>query len=157
MPMKKAGFLLLLLLWMLPASPVQAQKILLGERIPEVRNVTWLDELHPEPAPLTAVVFFTAANPSCLKALTHLRQLMERSGDRLRIIVVTRDEAGQAAETLGELLSSRLTVALDPEGKIFKSFGVNYVPFSLLTDARKRVLWQGNSLQLTEQILATAQ
>ena len=152
--MKKARFLLIALLWMLSAGPLCAQKIVLGERIPEVRSVTWLDGLHPDPAPLTAVVFFTASNPSCLKALAHLRQLQEQADDRLRVLVVTRDAAEQARAATEGMRSPRLTVALDPEGKIFKSFGVSYVPFSLLTDAHKRLLWQGNSLQLNGEILS---
>lgn len=108
-------------------------------------------------APLTVIAFFAASNPACVKSLEQLYALTEKSGERLRVILVTRDDDAKISPVVTPYLSPRFTVAFDTDGKIFKNFGVNYVPFSLLTDARNRVLWQGNSLHLTDKIVSSAQ
>ena len=92
-----------------------------------------------------------------MKSLEQLYALTEKSGERLRVILVTRDDDAKISPVVTPYLSPRFTVAFDTDGKIFKNFGVNYVPFSLLTDARNRVLWQGNSLHLTDKIVSSAQ
>ena len=155
--MKKRGFLLVLLCWMTALLPLQAQNTVLGERVPEVRSEHWLNQVQPAAAPMTVILFFTAATPSGARALTHLHDLAEQLDGRLRVIAVTRDDAGQAASVAADLLSPRLTVAFDSEGRLFRNFGVNYVPFSLLVNERNRLLWQGNPLQLTEKLISTAQ
>ena len=40
-------------------------------------------------------------------------------------------------------------VGFDASGRSFSNFGVAYLPFGVLTDAKNRALWMGNSLQLT--------
>lgn len=155
--MKKGGFLLVLLLWTAVLVPLRAQNTVLGERVSEIRSEKWLDNVQPVAAPLTVIAFFTASNPACVKSLAHLHDLAEQLGKRLRVIAVTRDPVEQAGPVAAPYLSPRMTVAFDPEGRIFKNFGVNYVPFSMLVNERNRLLWQGNSLQLTESIVSTAQ
>ena len=136
--------------------PALAQNAALGERVPEIRSETWLGDIRPTSAPSTVIAFFTASSPACLKSLEQLHRFVESADGRLRVILVTRDEPTQAAAAITPYLSPRFTAAFDTDGKIFKHFGVNYVPFSVLTDARNRVVWQGNSLQLTERIISTA-
>ncbi|MDE5851924.1 MAG: hypothetical protein K2H25_03945 [Alistipes sp.] len=88
--------------------------------------------------------------------MERLHALVEKSEGRLRVIAVTRDDESRVATVATPYLSAQMPVAFDTDGKIYKNFGGNYVPFALLTDARNRVLWQGNSLQLNETILSTA-
>ena len=38
-------------------------------------------------------------------------------------------------------------------GSGLAAFGVQYVPFGVLVDSKNRALWQGNSLQLTPEII----
>ena len=37
--------------------------------------------------------------------------------------------------------------------KSFTAFGVSYLPFGVLTDAKNRTLWMGNSLQINEKLI----
>lgn len=150
--MKKFRFLLLSLLALLPAA-VPAQRIALGERMPEIRPAAWVAQVEPAPAAKTYIEFFAAGSPACVKSLQRLRALAADADSGLRVIVVTRDREEVVAPLVQQLLSPRFTVALDPQGKIFASYGVDYVPFGVLTDARNRALWQGNSLQLTEETI----
>ena len=92
-----------LLIWLLAAgfasAGATAQNIALGERVPELKIQTWLDNRQPEPAPTTYIEFFHSTNPACT------------------------------------------------------AFGVSYLPFGVLTDAKNRTLWMGNSLQINEKLI----
>ena len=52
----------MLLIWLLAAgfasAGATAQNIALGERVPELKIQTWLDNRQPEPAPTTYIEFF---------------------------------------------------------------------------------------------------
>ncbi len=155
--MKKQRFFLLLFVWTISFFPLRAQNAALGQKVPVIQAEAWLDGVRPASAPLTVLTFFTVSNPACEQTLGHLHALTERADNRLRVIVVTRDDEAKIAPLMAPYLSPRMSVAFDAGGKIFKSFGVEYVPFGLLIDARNRVLWQGNPLRLTEKIVSTAQ
>lgn len=65
-----------------------------------------------------------------------------------------RDEGGprENAPLLRPYLSERISVGLNAE-KSFTAFGVSYLPFGVLTDAKNRTLWMGNSLQINEKLI----
>ena len=63
--MKKA-LLILLSAWILAPSGAEAQNIILGEKVPELKPAGWIDNRHPQPAPITYVEFFHSSNPACL-------------------------------------------------------------------------------------------
>lgn len=150
--MKKCLVLLLFALAVLPAT-APAQRIALGERAPEIRPAAWVGEAAPAAAAKTYIEFFAADNPAGTKSLQRLHELAAKAGSGLRVIVVTRDREEVVAPLVEAYLSPRFAVALDPQGKIFTAYGVRYVPFGVLTDARNRALWQGNSLQLTGEVI----
>ena len=60
--------------------------------------------------------------------------------------------AEKVAPRLRSLLSPHVAVALDQGGRGFAAFGVSYLPFGVLVNARKRTLWMGNSLQMNKQL-----
>lgn len=130
-----------------------AQQIALGERVPELRPAAWLGDRQPDGAEMTYVEFFVASNPACRTSLERLKELTSKLGTKLRVVVVAREKEAQIAPVLAPYLSPRIGVALDTEGRVFAAYGVSYVPFGVLTDARNRALWMGNSLQLTEQVI----
>ncbi|MEG1864706.1 MAG: hypothetical protein RRY33_04150 [Alistipes sp.] len=150
--MKKIAFLTLLALTMLAINAF-AQNIALGERAPETKPAAWLAGQQPSAAELSYIEFFHASNKASLTALEQLQKLTHKLGTKLRVIIVTQEKEDKISPLLTPYLSSQISVALDGSGKIFAAFGVNYVPFGVLTDSRNRVLWMGNSLQLTEDVI----
>ena len=70
---------------------------------------------------------------------------------RLRVIIVTREAPEAVAERLAPYVSEFTGVGFDPSGQNYSAFEVDYVPFGVLTNARNRVLWLGNTLQLTPE------
>ena len=73
-------------------------------------------------------------------------------GTKLRVIVVTKEDTAKIASLLRPYLSQQISVVLGAE-KGFTAFGVTYVPFGVLTDAKNRAVWMGNSLQFNEKLI----
>lgn len=145
-----------LLIWLLAAgfasAGATAQNIALGERVPELKAQAWLDDRQPAPAPMTYIEFYHSTNPACKTSLERLKELTGKLGTKLRVIVVTKEDAAKIAPLLRPYLSERLAVVLNAE-KNFTAFGVTYLPFGVLTDAKNRALWMGNSLQINEKLI----
>ena len=146
-----------LLIWLLAAgfasAGATAQNIALGERVPEVKVPAWLRGGKPAATPgLTYVEFFHSTNPACKTSLERLKEITGKSGTKLRVIVVTKEDPAKIAPLLRPYLSERISVGLNAE-KSFTAFGVSYLPFGVLTDAKNRTLWMGNSLQINEKLI----
>lgn len=150
--MKKIAVILLLSL-LLPATRVASQNIVLGQRIPELKFEKWLQGQTPPQTQLTYVEFFYSSNPACKSSLERLKGITNKLGTKLRVIVVAQEKEELVAPLLAPYLSPRISVGLDPGGRIAEAFGVNYVPFGILLDAKNRALWLGNSLQLTPELI----
>lgn len=149
--MKRTVMILCALL--LSCAAASAQNIVLGQRAPELRVAEWLEGREPAPAPLTYIEFYHSSNPRCEEALDRLAALSKQLGKRLRVVVLTREATEKIAPALAGRIAPRMGVGLDPQGKLFTAFGVSYVPFGVLVDAKGRALWMGNTLQLTQKLI----
>lgn len=146
----KQALLFLLLAFAAPFAAA-GQNIALGERVPKVENPVWLDGREPAAAPLTYLEFYHSSNNAAATSLRQLKALSDKTGAKLRVIVLTKEPAGKVAPLLRPYLSERFAAVLDA-AKGFEAFGVAYVPFGVLVDARNRALWMGNSLQMNEKL-----
>ena len=149
--MKKA---LLILSFALASAlgSVTAQNVVLGDRVPDLKVSKWLDDRQPAAAPATYIEFFHSSNPACVTSLDKLKKLTGKLGTKLRVIVVTKEDPAKITSLLKPYLSQQISVALGAE-KGFTAFGVTYVPFGVLTDAKNRAVWMGNSLQFNEKLI----
>lgn len=150
--MKRA--LLISFLSLLAATTgLRAQNVALGERVPELKSVEWLDGAAPAAAPLTYIEFFHSSNSEALRSLDRLKETVEALGGRLRAVVVMRERTERALAMVAPYRSGRIGVAYDADGRIFDAFGVTYVSFGVLTDAKNRALWMGNTLRITPDFI----
>lgn len=144
------GLLLLTLLLFTGLNASRAQNIALGERVPEPKIGSWLDNRHPtSAAPLTYIEFYHSSNRAGTASLDRLKATAEALNGRLRIVVISIEREEKVALILRPYLSKYLYVGFDPSGHSFTNFGVSYLPFGVLVDAKNRALWMGNSLQIT--------
>lgn len=150
--MKKALLILLLALaW--PCVESAAQKIALGERVPELKVSAWLENRKPTAAPLTYVEFFHSSNKASINSVARLKEISNKFGTKLRIVILTQEKEEKISPLLTPYLTPMICVGLDTEGRIFTAFGVSYLPFGVLLDAKNRALWLGNTLQLTPELI----
>lgn len=152
--MKK--FLSILFVLTAPFAAAEAQNIALGQRVSELKVAAWLDGRQSAAAPLTYVEFHHPSNAGCQRSLERLQALSSKFGSKLRIVIVTQESEAEAAGRLRSYLSPQIAVAVDPEGRAFAAYDVRYIPFGMLLDTKNRVMWMGNSLQLTERVIEDA-
>ena len=94
---------------------------------------------------------FRPASP-VWKRIPVLDDLARRQAGKVSVVLLSREGADKIVP-LFEGTNYAFAVALDDEGKTFDAYGVKFVPFSVLLDAKGRVLWFGNSSRLTSQDL----
>lgn len=128
-----------------------AQNIVIGEKAPDLKNVAWLANKVPAPAEYSLLLFFHSSNKGCCATIDNIRNIIKGVESKLKVIVITQEEADKVAPILKPHLSDHFGVAFDQEKRIFSNFGVQFVPFSVITDAKNRVEWMGNPQTLTNK------
>ncbi len=136
------------------AFAVQAQRLVIGEKAPEVRIAEWVG---PKAADGKArlIDFFHSSNAQSVGNLEKLNTLAGTYGSKLNIIVVSQE----SMEKFQPFVSGKdyaFFAGLDEGGKTFAAYGVRFVPFAALIDAKGRLVWTGNVANLTDEILQKA-
>ena len=152
--MKRLLFSILSIVFLSTAA--QAQRLVIGEKAPEVRVAEWLDGKSPSLSGRACLIdFFHSSNDRCVANLSKLDDLQRTYGDRLNVISVSRE----GWDKVRPLVSGKgygFYTGLDDGGKTFANYGVRFVPFAALVDARGRLVWTGNVSALTDDVVDKA-
>lgn len=152
----KRFLLMLLAVWgfLEIQTAVQAQNLVIGSRVSEVKISEYLLGAPQKDRPLLIEFFYSASEP-CRERLPELNKLAGDYKGRIDVLVLANDDRDRMLSLLqGEHYA--FAAALDDAGKTFKAYGVRFVPFSVLLDAKGRVLWFGHSARLTVDDLEQA-
>ena len=136
-------------------SAVQAQRLVIGEKAPDIKIVEWLDGKAAAGGKATLIDFFHSSNEQCVSNLAKLNSLHGAYGSRMNVIAVSRE----GMDKLQPFVSGKgygFYAGLDDAGKTFTAYGVRFVPFAALIDARGRLVWTGNVASLTNDIIEKA-
>ena len=124
------------------AIPLHAQRLVIGERVPDLNITQWLNGAPVSDGKAVMVEFYHSSNPKGAERLAQLDELAKSYGDRLAVIVVTREKNDAVISSLlGGNPSYR--VGYDGDGS------ARYVPYSVIYDKRGRILWVGNPSSLS--------
>lgn len=137
----------------LSAVTAMGQNVALGERTPELRIKSWLDDRAATPGRTTLLIFFHSASRPSVESLAYIQQLGAKFGERLNVVVLSRENGDAVRAIVAPYAKGNLTVAFDDAGRSFEAYNVQYLPFGVLVTARGRALWMGNPRQLTEAII----
>ena len=130
---------------------VRAQEIVIGERVPDFRPTEWLGAQPSEDdRRATLLVFYHTESQPCVETLPHIDSLA-RAMKNERVIVVAMEPKERIAPSLARYMSERFYVAIDLSEKVFKSYGIRYVPFGVLVDPKGRAQWIGNPKLATSE------
>ncbi|MBQ2020231.1 MAG: TlpA family protein disulfide reductase [Rikenellaceae bacterium] len=147
--MKRTIFLTLVAL--VASLAVRAQEIVIGERVPDFRPTEWLGAQPSEDdRRATLLVFYHTESQPCVETLPHIDSLA-RAMKNERVIVVAMEPKERIAPSLARYMSERFYVAIDLSEKVFKSYGIRYVPFGVLVDPKGRAQWIGNPKLATSE------
>lgn len=139
---------------LLAALPLSAQRLVIGERAPELKVERWLSAAPVAGTKAVMVEFFHSANQSSVERLARLDELARNNKDKLTVIIVTKESDPAVTGRLLEGNPSYYS-AYDGGGAAFTSFGARYVPYAVIFDKRGRVLWVGNPSSLSDNDIAT--
>ena len=146
-------FRIIILALLLSASlSASAQRVALNERIPKIKSVPWLDDKAPEKSQYTYIEFTHSRRVPCQQTLLRI-QGNDYFGENLRAIIITNESPEQISAELRKCASDYVHVAFDRNGEIFRNFDVQYVPFGIIVDQRRKALWFGNPKTLKEDFL----
>ena len=144
-----------LLLWFgLLFSPVatQAQKLVIGSRVPDFKGVEWRT-LPPRTETPTLIEFYAPGNASSVRFFPKLAEISRRF-ENIQIVVLTHGNAsGTTADSLPAKYGDRYFIGVDPDGKVYRAFQVRYVPYTVLVNSKGELYWQGNLGNLSATVL----
>ena len=131
-------------------SPLSAQRLVIGDRAPELRVGRWLNRA-PESAP-RLIEFFHSTSPQSVARLAENERIAEKYKSRLAVIVIAKEET-DVIERLINPSERTFHVAIDDAERTFSAYGIQFVPYGVLLDSRGRIVWFGNPTTLTDRII----
>lgn len=143
--------LLVLAIFGVSISQTIAQKLIIGERAPELKVKEWISSKSADSGARLVEFFFSSSKPS-VDRLTVVNGLAKKYAGRLSVIVIAKEPKEKVEGILNPSSNSYL-VAMDDAGKTFDSYGIQFVPFSVIIDSKGRIAWFGNSTSLTEETI----
>ena len=136
-------------LWVCSVSVLSAwaQSPAVGERAPELRVKEWLGAPAKEGKTATLIEFFSATNPVCVSRLPLLDSMANEFSGKLHVVLVTKEDISEIADVdkIG------YSVAVDSDMRIFKTFGIQFVPSGVIVDEKGRVVWVGNTSSINRK------
>lgn len=152
--MKKLILSLTFLLCAAFATDAQNQKLMIGEKAPEIKVSRWLSSSGGDQNPKLLEFVYTKSQPS-VKRLAELSVTATKYKGKLTVIAISKDDA-ESVTSVVDVGKANYRIALDDAGKTFSAYGVSYVPFAVLIDSKGRTVWSGNPSSLTDDIINKA-
>lgn len=150
--MKMKQLLLMLAIVTLTFEATVAQRqFVIGSKVPSMKDIEWID-IAPQSTNIPMLIeFYQSSNPTSVKLLDKLPDLQQSYGSTIAFVVLTGD-----SRSVAESLSGRgYFVGYDPQGEVFKNFGVRFTPFTMIVDSKGLLHWQGNLSNITTKALET--
>ena len=149
--MKKILMILFVVLTSLATA--SAQNVIVGEKLPDPSLRKWLMDLQPERGEYTCYLFYHSESVLCAKSLNAIKPLVKEANAQLNLVIITKEEYKDAGVTLTEHLDDNIYVAFDLQGRAFRSIGVDFIPFCVICDKKRRAMWCGNAMTLTQSVM----
>ena len=130
-----------------------AQNLAIGERTPpmHLKYRHWVNGHMPAESEYSYIGFVHSASIPCIRGIEHIEKIIA-GNENIRLLILTKESEEMMSAWLTRLAGGSSGVACDCEYS-FRSFGVNYAPFGVIIDSKRRVIWFGNPKQLTEEYL----
>ena len=144
-------FYAILLLVILTHLDVNAQRVRLGERLPDVKlESEFGTRLQDTNKDFVCLVFINSHSKPCIDEVQKIDPNLLYDMD---IILVTQEHPNTKDEITSRLGTSQYSIAFDIEDKTFRSFGIRYVPFCVIYKQRnRRIEWFGPTDRLVSNI-----
>ena len=129
------------------ATTAVAQHIAIGERIARIKEIKEYRKQHKAEHQYQYIGFVhTTSIPSAITSEDLLG--MADSADVMDVIFLSKESLDLTADWFRRDADNR-TATFAEMKHIFKRYGIEYVPYGVITDSRRRVVWAGNPELLT--------
>ena len=115
-----------------------AQNVAIGERAPRVKSV----DLSVEKGEFLYLGFVHSPSRPCEISAPKISELIG-SIDEISAILFTREHQGECQQWLIDMFLGGSQVQMGAD-EIFRKFGIDYAPYGVILDYKRRALWQGN-------------
>ena len=133
------------------ASTIQAQTIALGERTPRVKQAKWLDGKVPPKNKFTYIEFIHSASQPCRLSAERIFKIVNEF-DNISFVLISHQKLTEIDAWVLNFVGERSGVIIE-DSSIRQSFGVNYAPYGVVLDHKRRALWFGNPQFLTRDAI----
>lgn len=140
--MSRKFYIFLTLCTLLCIANAEAQTIALGERTPRFKNEKWLNGHKPEESGFTYIEFIHTASKPCRQSAERIHKIVSELND-IAFVLITQQTASEIDDWVVHYEDRKSGVIVD-NASIRKSFGVNYAPYGVIIDHKRRALWFGN-------------
>ena len=90
----------------------------------------------------------------CITALPELHKLTSQYDDKLALVLLTSESKDKEKEIVATFGSYVSAIAFDNNRHTYRSFGINFVPFTVIYNTNsRRIEWFGSMQQLDAKIL----
>lgn len=143
--------LTILALVMAIAVDADAQSIRLGDRIPDTQFGKELDVAYKEHV---CLAFINTESAPCLSAVESIVNIIGAHSRSIELVFVCNQAPGCEKDIAHITEGIKHTMAYDSEARIFKAYGIEYVPYMVIySTKRSRIEWFGSMRQLSEKTI----
>lgn len=133
----------------LAGNTAQAQYVAIGEKAPKTVATEWIDSGKPAETEYTCIIFVHSHNTSCIESVRQAAELA-RLHQGISFHILTREDLSTISPWLHEVTGERVGVAVNADAD-FERFQIQYAPFAVTVDAKRRVVWFGNPERVSAQ------
>lgn len=147
--MKKFIAILILALGVVATTPsALAQDVATMERVPRAKLRHWLNGHIPVKSDFTYIGFIHSASVPCVDSTLRIVETAGAIG--MSAIIATKESQSRVEKWLYRVTNTPHSGVLYDAAKIFEAFGIEYAPFGVIIDHKRRALWFGNPNRLTQ-------
>lgn len=142
MIMKRILYIIVVVAALFSATSAVAQTIALGEQTPRVKKAKWFNDNIPQKGDFAYIEFIHSASASCRTSAERIHKITSELGN-ITFILISHQSAKDIDHWVADHISPTSGVIIDDD-RIRTSFGVNYAPYAVILDHKRRALWFGN-------------
>ena len=124
------------------ATNAEAQTISLEQRTPRLKKAKWLNGNQPQKCDFTYIEFIHSASTSCRNSAERIYDIISPLKN-VAFVLISHQSATEIDEWVTHYINECSGVIVD-DLHIRTSFGVNYAPYAVILDHKRRALWFGN-------------
>lgn len=140
--MSRFAYILIALCALFVASTSEAQTIALGERTPRIKQAKWLDGKKPPKSSFTYIEFIHSASKPCRLSAERIFKIVNEF-DNISFVLISHQSITEIDSWVIDFIGPKSGIIVEDK-TIRSSFGVNYAPYGVVLDHKRRALWFGN-------------